>query len=78
MGISKYVANKRLRSVLIQGARAYVHRMKPVTTKKDEWLVKLIERAGYGKAAVALANKNVRTAWALLTQGTEYRKELIA
>ncbi|AAZ27051.1 IS110-like element ISCps1 family transposase [Colwellia psychrerythraea] len=78
MGISKFVANKRLRSVLIQGARSYVHRMKSVTTKKDEWLVKLIERAGYGKAAVALANKNVRTAWALLTQGTEYRKELIA
>ena len=77
MGISKYVANKRLRSVLIQGARAYVHRMKSVTTKKDEWLVNLIERAGYGKAAVALANKNVRTAWALLTQGTEYRKEII-
>jgi len=77
MGISKYVANKRLRSVLIQGARAYVHRMKSVTTKKDVWLVKLIERAGYGKAAVALANKNVRTAWALLTQGTEYKKELI-
>jgi len=77
MGISKFVANKRLRSVLIQGARSYVHRMKSVTTKKDVWLVKLIEHAGYGKAAVALANKNVRTAWALLTQGTEYRKELI-
>jgi len=77
MGISKFVANKRLRSVLIQGARSYVQRMKSVTTKKDVWLVKLIEHAGYGKAAVALANKNVRTAWALLTQGTEYRKELI-
>lgn len=74
IGISKKVANKRLRSVLIQGARAYVHKLKEPKSHKDRWLLSLIERAGYGKAAVALANKNVRTAWALLTQGTQYNK----
>ena len=73
VGISRRVANKRLRAVLIQGARAYVHKMKEPKTAKDRWLWALIERGGYGKAAVALANKNVRTAWAMLTQGTEYR-----
>lgn len=72
VGLSKKIANKRLRSVLIQGARAYVHRIKEPKTPKDRWLLSLIERAGYGKAAVALANKNVRTAWALLTKGGEY------
>ncbi len=75
VGISKKVANKRLRSVLIQGARAYVHKMKEPKTPKDQWLWKLIQRAGHGKAAVALANKNVRTAWALLTKGTEYDRQ---
>ena len=75
VGISKKVANKRLRSVLIQGARAYVHKMKEPKTPKDQWLWKLIQRAGHGKAAVALANKNVRTAWALLTEGTEYDRQ---
>jgi transposase len=75
IGISKKVANKRLRSVLIQGARAYVHKMKEPRTPKDKWLSKLIQRAGHGKAAVALANKNVRTAWALLTEGTEYDRQ---
>jgi transposase len=75
VGISKKVANKRLRSVLIQGARAYVHKMKEPRTPKDQWLCKLIQRAGHGKAAVALANKNVRTAWALLTEGTEYNRQ---
>ena len=71
VGISKQVANKRLRAVLIQGARAYVHRLKEPTTPKQRWVWALIQRAGYGKAAVALATKNVRTAWALLTQGGE-------
>ncbi len=75
VGISKKVANKRLRSVLIQGARAYVHKMKEPRTPKDQWLWALIQRAGHGKAAVALANKNVRTAWALLTEGTEYDRQ---
>ncbi len=72
VGLSKKIANKRLRSVLIQGARAYVHKMKEPRSPKDQWLWNLVQRAGHGKAAVALANKNVRTAWALLTEGTEY------
>jgi transposase len=65
------VANKRLRAVLIQGARSYIHRVKePKTT--NQWLLAMVDRSGYGKASVALANKNVRTAWAMLTKGTEY------
>lgn len=75
VGISRYVANKRLRAVLIQGARAYINKVKDPKSKKDKWLMALVDRAGYGKASVALANKNVRTAWAMLTQGTEYRVE---
>jgi transposase len=75
VGISRYVANKRLRAVLIQGARAYINKVKEPKTPKDKWLMTLVDRAGYGKASVALANKNVRTAWAMLTQGTEYRAE---
>jgi len=74
VGLSKKVGNCRLRSVLIQGARAYVHKLKEPKTSKDRWLMDLIERAGHGKAAVALANKNARTAWAMLTQGTEYQR----
>jgi len=74
VGISKRVANKRLRAVLIQGARAYVYHMKEPKTAKDRWLWAIIERSGQCKAAVALANKNVRTAWAMLTQNTEYQR----
>lgn len=78
IGISKRVANRRLRAVLIQGARAYVHKLKQPRSSKDHWLAALIQRGGHGKAAVALANKNVRTAWAMLTQGTEYQRALAA
>lgn len=74
VGLSKKVGNCRLRSVLIQGARAYVHKLKEPKTSKDRWLMELIERAGHGKAAVALANKNARTAWAMLTRGEEYQR----
>ena len=77
IGIGKRIANKRLRAILIQGARAYVHRGKIGNSTKDKWLLALIARAGSGKAAVALANKNVRTAWALLTQGTTYQKTML-
>lgn len=73
VGISRHVANRRLRAVLIQGARAYVYRLKEPKTAKDHWLWAMIERSGKCKAAVALANKNVRTAWAMLTQNTEYQ-----
>jgi len=78
VGISKRVANRRLRAVLIQGAKAYVYKMKEPRTAKDKWLWAIIERSGHGRAAVALANKNVRTAWAMLTQNTEYLRYPIA
>lgn len=37
------------------------------------WLRALIERRGYKRATVALAAKNARLIWVLLTRGEEYR-----
>ena len=65
--------NCELRSALIQGARSVVHQLKAPKTKKQQWLFDLIKRSGYGKAAVALANKNIRTAWAMLNTGQAYQ-----
>lgn len=75
MGISKKVANKRLRANLIQGALAKVNVVanKPPKTAKEAWLKALIERRGKRRAAVALANKTIRTAWAMLHYGKAYR-----
>lgn len=77
IGISKRTANRRLRAILIQGARSYVRQHQRINSRKDQWIFELRNRAGTGRAAVALANKNVRTAWALLTQGTAYSKSSI-
>lgn len=74
VGLSKKIGNHQLRSVLIQGALAYVYRVKEPKGSKDCWLRELIDRAGPRRAAVALANKNVRTAWAMLTRGTDYER----
>ena len=47
-------------------------------TKKEYWLQGLIERKGKKCAAVALANKTVRTAFAMLSQGTIYKAESLS
>lgn len=75
--ISKRVKNSSLRSYLVSGAMAVVNQVsrREPRTAKEQWLKQLIERRGKRCAAVALANKTVRTAFAMLTQGTEYRPQ---
>jgi transposase len=74
VGLSKKVGNRQLRAVLILGARAYTYRLKEPRSSKDRWLKELIERNGHSRAAIALANKNVKTAWAMVTRGEEYQR----
>jgi transposase len=75
LGISKTTGHKKLRSALIQGARSVILRLAAKgepSSEKERWLAQLIERQGENRAAVALANKNVRTAWALLAHNRQY------
>ncbi|MDX1409474.1 MAG: IS110 family transposase [Saprospiraceae bacterium] len=75
MGIGKFRGHQRLRSSLILGARAVVNPLakRAPRTATERWLKELIDRRGPGRAAVALANKNIRTAWAMLHYNTSYR-----
>jgi transposase len=72
LGISKR-GNTYLRSLLIHGARAVLKHAASKTTRSSLWLKDLIQRRGYNKACVALANKNARILWALLTKETSYQ-----
>jgi transposase len=78
--IGRYVKNSLLRSQLITGAMAAVAQVckRTAVTRKDLWIQELVARRGKKVAAVALANKTVRTAFSMLTHGTEYKAELLA
>lgn len=66
--------DRYIRTLLIHGARASIR----ITLKKDKrdtayhrWMHQLVERVGYNKAAVALANKHARMIWAIMTHANE-------
>jgi transposase len=71
LGISKW-GNVYLRTRLVHGARATLRWMGVKTDQRRKWLRALIERRGKNKAAVALANKNARIAWVLLSSNQTY------
>jgi transposase len=64
-----------LRMLLIHGARAVLCHAKKVTTpaRLQRWALHLQRLRGHNKAAVALANKLARIAWAVWTTDTEFR-----
>jgi transposase len=70
LGISKR-GDPYLRMLLIHGARAVV-RISEHKLEADAWLKRLVGRRNKNIAAVALANKNARIAWALLRHDRQY------
>ena len=71
LGISKR-GDVYLRMLLIHGARSALRIAGKKDDKRSRWAFDLAARRGNNIAAVALANKNVRAAWAMLTKGEEY------
>ncbi len=61
-----------LRSLLIQGAKSAVMTAHKRSDPISQWVTALRERAGWQKAAVALANKNARILWAVMTKGEAF------
>jgi transposase len=71
LGISKR-GDSYLRSLLVHGARSAVYAARNKEDRLSQWVTRLAARRHTNVVAVALANKTVRMAWALLRNGTEY------
>ena len=74
LGISKR-GDRYLRTLLIHGARAALQRAPRRDDGRSQWAVGVKGRRGQNVAAVALANKNARTAWAVLRHAQDYDAE---
>jgi transposase len=61
-----------LRTLLIQGAKSVVNSAHTRSDPISRWVLALKERAGWQKAVVALANKNARILWAVMTKGCKF------
>ncbi len=72
-GISKR-GDKRLRTLVIHGARAVIKSSEKKTDKRSLWVNALVARRNKNIATVGLANKNARIMWAMLSKEKEYQR----
>jgi len=72
LGISKR-GDTYLRTLLIHGARSTLRTAKNKDDRLSQWVTRIAENRHHNVAAVALANKTARIAWAMMKNGTQYR-----
>jgi transposase len=74
LNISKK-GDRYLRTLLIHGARAALRVAPRHDDRRSQWALGLMRKSGPNLAAVALANKNARVLWKLLTSGEHFRPQ---
>ena len=72
LGISKR-GNNYLRTLFVQGARAVMRYRAKQAPGLNHWLTQLLARTHQNVVIVALANKLIRIAWAVLCNNEVYR-----
>jgi transposase len=71
LGISKR-GNTYLRCLLVHGARAVIRTAQAKSDRLSTWVTRIATTRHPNIAAVALANKTARIAWAMMSRGTNY------
>lgn len=66
--------DKYIRMLLVHGARAALKASQNKEDGRSRWVKNLAVRRNKNIATVALANKNARIAWSILSRGETYRK----
>lgn len=77
LGISKR-GDAYLRTLMVHGARSALRTAKSKDDRLSQWVVRLAERSHPNVAAIALANKTARMAWAMLRNDTDYQPDRAA
>jgi len=70
--ISK-MGDRYLRTLLVVGAASVLRHPSTSPSTVKTWAVGLLEKKPFKLAAVALANKMARIAWAIMTRGETFR-----
>ena len=71
LGISKR-GDSYIRKLLIHGARATLRWARTKADRRSQWIRGLLDRRGWNRTAVAVANKKARIVWTLLSRGGIY------
>jgi transposase len=76
LGISKR-GDAHLRCLLIHGARSVIRTAGQKNDRLSQWVTGIAARRHLNVAAVALANKTARIAWAMLRSGADYEPDYV-
>ncbi len=67
-----------LRTLLVQGAKSVVNSAHTRSDPISRWVLALKLRSGWQKAVVAMANKNARILWAVMTKGERFDRRHVS
>lgn len=73
LGKTTKAGDAYVRGLLVSGARAVLTHLGAKQDRFSRWVRTLVERRGYWRAAIAIAAKNARMAWAVLRYGDAFK-----